>query len=66
MIRCPDPASARKEWMHVIRMLGRRERSVMAAGSDLESEVSAEMWERFQAAREQELQQGLIGCEDHI
>jgi len=38
----------------------------MAAGSDLESEVSAEMWERFQAAREQELQQGLIGGEDHI
>ena len=66
VVRCPDPASARKEWTHVIRMLGRRERSVMAAGSDLESEVSAEMWERFQAAREQELQQGLIGCEDHI
>jgi len=66
LVRCPDPASARKEWTHVIRMLGRRERSVMAAGSDLESEVSAEMWERFQAAREQELQQGLIGSEDHI
>ena len=66
VVRCPDPASARKEWTHVIRMLGRRERSVMAAGSDLESEVSAEMWERFQAAREQELQQGLIGGEDHI
>ena len=66
LVRCPDPASARKEWTHVIRMLGRRERSVMAAGSDLESEVSAEMWERFQAAREQELQQGLIGGEDHI
>jgi len=66
VVRCPDPASARKEWTHVIRMLGRRERSVMAAGSDLESEVSAEMWERFQAARERELQQGLIGSEDHI
>ena len=66
VVRCPDPASARKEWTHVIRMLGRRERSVMAAGSDLESEVSAEMWERFQTAREQELQQGLIGGEDHI
>ena len=66
VVRCPDPASARKEWTHVIRMLGRRERSVMSAGSDLESEVSAEMWERFQAAREQELQQGLIGSEDHI
>ena len=66
VVRCPDPASARKEWTHVIRMLGRRERPVMAAGGDLESEVSAEMWERFQAAREQELQQGLIGSEDHI
>ena len=66
VVRCPDPASARKEWTHVIRMLGRRERSVMAAGSDLESEVSAEMWERFQTAREQELQLGLIGGEDHI
>jgi DNA primase len=66
VVRCPDPASARKEWMHVTRMLGRRERSVMAAGSDLECEVSAEMWERFQAAKEQELQQGLIDSEDHV
>jgi DNA primase len=66
VVRCPDPASARNEWTHVIRMLGRGARSVMAAGSDLESEVSAEMWERFQAAREQELQQGLIGSEDHL
>jgi DNA primase len=66
VVRCPDPASARNEWTHVIRMLGRGARSVMAAGSDLESEVSAEMWERFQAAREQELQQGLIGSEDHF
>lgn len=66
VVRCPDPASARKEWTHVIRMLGRRERSVRAAGSDLESEVSAGMWERVQAAREQELQQGLIGSEDYI
>jgi DNA primase len=66
VVRCPDPTSARKEWTHVIRMLGGRERSVMAeAGNDLESELSAEMWERFQAAREQALQQGLIGGEDH-
>jgi hypothetical protein len=36
------------------------------ASNDLESEVSAEMWERFQAAREQALQQGLIGSEDQI
>src|SRR6516164_5637073 len=67
VVRCSDPASARKEWTHVISMLGGRERLVMAeAGNDLESEVSAEMWERFRAAREQALQQGLIGSEDHI
>jgi hypothetical protein len=63
VVRCPDPASARREWTHVIRMLGRTERSIVA-GSDLESEVSAETWERFQAAREEELQQGLIGSEE--
>ena len=67
VVRCPDPTSARKEWTHVISMLGGRERSVMAeAGNDLESELSVEMWERFQAAREQALQQGLIGGEDYI
>jgi DNA primase len=67
VVRCPDPTSARKEWTHVIRMLGGRERSVMAeAGNDLEGELSAEMWERFQAAREQALQQGLISGEDHF
>jgi len=47
-------------------MLGRGEQSAIVAGGDLESEVSAETWERFKAAREQELQQGLIGGEDHI
>jgi hypothetical protein len=48
-------------------MLGGRERSVMAeAANDLESELSEEMWERFQAAREQALKQGLIGSEDCI
>ena len=65
VVRCPDPASARKEWTHVVKMLGGGERSVMAAaGNDLEDGMSAEMWERFQAAREQVLKQGLIGSED--
>jgi DNA primase len=64
VVRCPDPASARREWTHVIRMLGRGEQSAIVAGSDVESEVSAETWERFKAAREQELQQGLIGSEE--
>jgi DNA primase len=67
VVRCPDPASARDEWTHVIRMLGGRERSIMAeAANDLESELSEEMWERFQAARKQALQQGLIGSEDDV
>ena len=67
LVRCPDPISARKEWMHVIRMLEGGERSIMAeAGNDLERELSEEMWERFQAARERALQQGLIGSEDHF
>ena len=67
VVRCPDPASARSEWTHVIRMLGGRERSIMAeAANDLESELSEEMWERFQAAREQALQQGLIGSDEDI
>ena len=64
VVRCPDPASARREWTHVIRMLGRRERSAIVAGSDLESEVSAETWERLRATKEQELQRGLIGGEE--
>jgi DNA primase len=66
VVRCPDLASARKEWTHVIRMLEGGERSVMAeAGNDLESELSGENWERFRAARERALQEGLIGGEDH-
>jgi hypothetical protein len=65
VVRCPDPASAHKEWTHVVKMLGGGERSVMAAaGNDLEDGMSAEMWERFQAAREQVLKQGLTGSED--
>ena len=36
------------------------------AADDLESELSEEMWERFQAAREQSLQQGLIGSDEDI
>jgi hypothetical protein len=40
--------------------------AVAEAGSDLESDVSAEKWERFQTARERALQEGLIGGEDHI
>ena len=67
VVRCPDPISARKEWMHVIRMLEGGERSIMAeVGNDLERELSEEMWERFQAARKRALQQGLIGSEDHF
>jgi DNA primase len=67
LVRCPDPTSARREWTHVVRMLmGGGRAAVVQAGSDLERDVSAEMWERFQAAREQVVQQGLIGGDDQI
>jgi DNA primase len=67
LVRYPDPASARKEWTHVVRMLMGGDRAAVAqAGNDLESNVSAEMWERFQVAREQAVQQGLVGSEDQI
>ena len=66
LVRCPDPTSARKVWMHVIKML-EGERSIMAeVGNDLQSELSGEKWERFQAAGEQALQQGPIGSEDYF
>src|ERR1700730_15745116 len=62
LARCPDPTSARREWTHVVRMLMGGDRAVVfQAGNDLERDVSAEMWERFQAAREWVVQQGLIG-----
>jgi DNA primase len=67
LVRCPDPTSARKEWTHVVRMLRGGDRAAVAqAGNDLESDVSAEKWERFQAVREQAVQQGPIGSEDQI
>ncbi len=62
LVRCPDPTSARREWTHVVRMLMGGDRAAMVqAGNDLEHDVSAEIWERFQAAREWVVQQGLIG-----
>ncbi|HKM68652.1 MAG TPA: DNA primase [Stellaceae bacterium] len=67
LVRCPDPTSARREWTHVIRMLRGGERSAVAeVSNDLERDVSAEKWERFQTARERALQEGLIGGEDQI
>jgi len=67
LVQCPDPTSARREWTHVIRMLRGGERSAVAeVSNDLERDVSAEMWERFQTARERALQEGLIGGEDQI
>jgi hypothetical protein len=47
-------------------LMGGDRAAVAQAGNDLESDVSAEMWERFQAAREQAVQQGLIGGDDQI
>jgi DNA primase len=67
LVRCPDPTSALREWTHVVRMLmGGDRAAVVQAGNDLERDVSAEMWERFQAARERVVQQGLIGGDDQI
>ena len=51
---------------HMEREMAVDENSSRASGNDLESNVSAEMWERLQAAREQAVQQGLIGSEDQI
>jgi DNA primase len=67
LVRYPDATSARKEWTHVVRMLRGGDRTAVAqAGDDLESDVSAEMWKRFQAAWEQDVQRGLIASEDQI
>jgi DNA primase len=65
LVRCPDPNFARRIWTEVIRLLKRGERSVVAEASQvLETEVSAERWERFLSAVEQAHQQGPIGGED--
>jgi DNA primase len=67
LLRCPDPISAGTEWTHVIRMLNGDDWStVTAAGRDLEIELSAELWERFQTARERALEQVPIGAEDQL
>lgn len=67
LVRCPDPISAGREWTHVIRMLKGGEWSTVAeAGRDLEAELSAELWERFQAARKQALEQSTNGGEDQL
>jgi hypothetical protein len=47
-------------------LMGGDRAAVVRAGNELERDVSAEMWERFQAAREWVLQQGLIGGDDQI
>jgi DNA primase len=67
LVRCPDPISAGREWTHVIRMLkGGEWSTVTEAGRDLETELSVELWERFQAARERALEQSPIGPEDQL
>jgi DNA primase len=67
LLRCPDPISAGREWTHVIRMLNGDDWStVTAAGRDLEIELSAELWERFQTARERALERVPIGAEDQL
>lgn len=62
LVRRSDPSSVRDEWAHVIRMLVGSDRSALAEASNrLITDVSAENWERFQAARERAEQEGLVG-----
>jgi DNA primase len=62
LVRCSDPVSARKEWVRVTRMLSGGDRCVLAeATDDLISDVCFESWERFLAARERVLQEGVQG-----
>ena len=59
LVRCPDPISARKEWVRVNRMLtGGDRRALAEATDDLISDVSSESWERFLAARERVSHEG--------
>ncbi len=58
--RSSDVGSARSEWAHVIGMLMRDGRSGLdEASTHLIGDLSEESWERFLAAREQALQDGL-------
>jgi DNA primase len=66
LVRCSDPVSARKEWVSMINTLAGGDRSALAdATNDLISDLSPERWERFLAARQRVLQEGLLG-EDQI
>jgi DNA primase len=63
LVRCFDPVSARKEWAHVTGMLTEGDNHALAAATnDLISDISADNWERFQAAaREEVLRADLVG-----
>ncbi len=53
LVRCFDPISTRKEWVRVTRMLTEGDNNALAeATKDLISDISADSWERFLAARE--------------
>jgi DNA primase len=59
--RCSDPNSARGEWAHVVAMLSGGAQPGLAEASDaLLRDVSAESWDRFLAARERALREGLF------
>ena len=58
--RRSDPSSVRSEWDHVIGMLMRSDRSdLREAGIHLIGDVSMASWDRFLAARERAVQDGL-------
>ena len=66
LVRCSDPVSARKEWVFMIKTLVGGDRAALAdATNDLISDLSPERWERFLAARQRVLQEGLLG-EDQV
>ena len=58
--RRSDPSTVRSEWNHVIGMLMRGDRSdLREAGVHLIGDVSVASWDRFLAARERAVQDGL-------
>jgi DNA primase len=62
LVRCFDPTSAREEWARVTRMLTEGDNKLLVeATQDLISDISPDSWERFLAAREQTLRDGLAG-----
>jgi DNA primase len=62
LVRCSDPAVARKEWVRVTRILTGDDRCALTeAANHLISDLTSENWERFLAARERALHRDSVG-----